>query len=96
MINSLAICFDGQGLREFELKNGVRVNSRIDDCNFELTSVSFNPVFLLSFFLSFPFFFFFTLHTLRSIERDLMRSRTGRHYEIHLPSLPGGKANERK
>lgn len=59
MINSLAICFDGQGLREFELKNGVRVNSRIDDCNFELTSVSFNPVFLLFFFLSFPFFFFF-------------------------------------
>lgn len=42
--------------------------------------------------------FFFTLHALRSgrIERDLMRSRTGRHYEIHLPSLPGGKANERK
>lgn len=46
----------------------------------------------------FLFFFFFTLHALRSgrIERDLMRSRTGRHYEIHLPSLPGGKANERK
>lgn len=69
MINSLAICFDGQGLREFdsELKNGVRANSRIDD--FELTSVSFNPVFLLFFFLSFPFFFFFTLHALRSIEK---------------------------
>lgn len=58
MINSLAICFDG--LREFdsELKNGVRANSRIDD--FELTSVSFNPVFLLSFFLSLFFFFYIT------------------------------------
>lgn len=62
MINSLAICFDGQGLREFdsELKNGVRINSRIDDCNFELTSVSFNPVFLLSFFLSLFFFLHYT------------------------------------
>lgn len=60
MIDSLAICFDGQGLREFdsELKNGVRANSRIDD--FELTSVSFNPVFLLSFFLSLFFFLHYT------------------------------------
>lgn len=66
MIDSLAICFDGQGLREFdsELKNGVRINSRIDDCNFELTSVSFNPVFLLSFFLS---LFFFFLHYTRYV-----------------------------
>lgn len=64
MIDSLAICFDG--LREFdsELKNGVRINSRIDDCNFELTSVSFNPVFLLSFFLS---LFFFFLHYTRYV-----------------------------
>lgn len=85
MINDLAICFDGH--REFDWTGKWRIahRSRIDDCNFAFIPPHF-------------FSFFFTLHALRSgrIERDLMRSRTGRHYEIHLLSLPGGKANERK
>lgn len=70
-----------------EPENG---GSRADPESMTVISLLHRPVFSL--------FFFFTLHALRSgrIERDLMRSRTGRHYEIHLPSLPGEKANERK